>query len=319
MNSKRQFSIAAAALLLAAGSAAASSFYVVVPVKGRTVSNEAISVALSGYALPSGLVGIPYNGFNLKSLLSVTGDPAYSGYGVRWSLVSGSLPAGLTLNSDGSIAGTPTADGTASFQVRATYKTRTGEQGYQILVAGIAVGLAAGAPPEAIVGTPYSYDLTPLLSVTGDKGLHRRRRDLVDGVQQSARRPVSDGRWHHRWHAGGWWNRHAHRTGHVPERKGGANLPSGVTGHQREPVLRHAADGQRGHQLLVRLQTSGERERGPRLHTLERVESVQRLLARFQEVRHWLALVDHSIHTVIEVAPEGPQQRVRQLAVHTQA
>ncbi|KVP75359.1 putative Ig domain-containing protein [Burkholderia ubonensis] len=169
MNSKRQFSIAAAALLLAAGSAAASSFYVVVPVKGRTVSNEAISVALSGYALPSGLVGIPYDGFNLKSLLSVTGDPAYSGYGVRWSLVSGSLPAGLTLNSDGSIAGTPTADGTASFQVRATYKTRTGEQGYQILVAGIAVGLAAGAPPEAIVGTPYSYDLKPLLSVTGDK------------------------------------------------------------------------------------------------------------------------------------------------------
>ncbi|KWA84285.1 hypothetical protein WL29_23295 [Burkholderia ubonensis] len=160
---------AATALLLAAGSAlATSSYYVVVPVKGRTVSNEAITVALSGFALPSGIVGIPYDGFNLKSLLSVTGDPAYTGYGVHWSLVSGSLPSGLTLNSDGTIAGTPTANGTSSFLVRATYKTKTGEQNYQIVVAAIAVGLAAGAPPEAIVGTPYIYDLKPLLSVTGD-------------------------------------------------------------------------------------------------------------------------------------------------------
>ncbi|KVP39685.1 putative Ig domain-containing protein [Burkholderia ubonensis] len=169
MISKRKLTAAVAAALLAAGSAAASTFYVVVPVKGRTVSSAAINVDLAGYTLPSALVGLPYDGFQLKSLLSVTGDPAYTGYGVHWSLVAGSLPAGLTLNSDGSIAGTPTASGTASFQVRASYKTKTGEQGYQILVGAITVGLTGGTPPEAIVGTAYSYDLKPLLAVTGDK------------------------------------------------------------------------------------------------------------------------------------------------------
>ncbi|KVP16848.1 putative Ig domain-containing protein [Burkholderia ubonensis] len=149
-------------------SAAAASYYVVVPVPNRTVSTSAIEVALSGYTLPTGLVGTPYSGFNLKTLLSVTGDPGYTGYGVQWSLVSGSLPAGLTLDRSGNISGTPTAPGTASFQVRAAYKTKTGEQGYQILVGAITVGLAAGAPPQALVGTAYSYNLKSLLTVTGD-------------------------------------------------------------------------------------------------------------------------------------------------------
>ncbi|KVP96460.1 hypothetical protein WJ97_11260 [Burkholderia ubonensis] len=150
-------------------SAAAASYYVVVPVPNRTVSNAAITVALSGYALPAGLVGTPYEGFNLKSLLSVTGDPAYTGYGVQWSLVSGSLPAGLTLDKAGNITGTPTANGTASFQVRASYKTKSGEQAYQIFVGAITVGLSAGTPPSALVGQSFSYDLKPLLTVTGDK------------------------------------------------------------------------------------------------------------------------------------------------------
>jgi len=162
-------SLIASLLALASFSSFASSYYVVVPVKGRTSATaDAVRVTLNGYSLPTGLVGTPYAGFDLKTLLSVAGDPAYSGYGVKWSVASGSLPAGLTLNADGTISGTPTATGTGAFQVKATYKTKGGVQSYQIVVADITVALAAGTPPEAVVGKAYLYDLKQLLSVTGD-------------------------------------------------------------------------------------------------------------------------------------------------------
>jgi len=158
----------ATALALVSLSSFASSYYVVVPVPARTSSADSIKVTLNSYSLPSGLVGMPYAGFDLKTLLSVSGDPAYSGYGVKWSLVSGSLPEGLTLNANGTISGTPTASSTGAFQVKATYKTKGGVQSYQIVVANLTVALAAATPPEAIVGQAYSYDLKKLLSVTGD-------------------------------------------------------------------------------------------------------------------------------------------------------
>jgi hypothetical protein len=172
MNPRSRFNlirhVATAALALAfAGSATAAEYYVVVPVKGRTAAT-ALSVELNGYALPQGQVGMPYAGFNLKSLLTVTGDPGYTGYGVKWSVASGSLPPGLTLNSDGSVSGTPTAGGASSFEVMASYKTKAGQQGYQILVLNIAVALAAGTPQQALVGQAYSYNLNPQLTVRGD-------------------------------------------------------------------------------------------------------------------------------------------------------
>jgi hypothetical protein len=165
--------IALGALLLATSvSSFASNYYVVVPVPAKTTSDGAknISVSLVSYSLPSGQVGQPYAGFDFKTLLSVTGDASYSGYGVHWSIAAGSLPAGLTLNSDGTLSGIPSSGGTASFQVMATYKTKAGQQAFQVFVANITVGLAAGTPPQAIVGTPYSYDLKSLLTVTGDSG-----------------------------------------------------------------------------------------------------------------------------------------------------
>jgi hypothetical protein len=166
---KNKISIAvASALLLAAGHAIASDYYVVVPVPNHTADSSAINVTLGGASLPAGQVGMPYQGFDLKPLLSVTGDATYTGYGVRWSIASGSLPAGLTLNSNGTISGTPAAGGTFSFQVLAAYKTKAGQQAYQLLVADIKVSLDAASPPQAVVGAAYSYDLRPLLSVTGD-------------------------------------------------------------------------------------------------------------------------------------------------------
>jgi len=61
-------------------------------------------------SLPNGTVGQPYN-----QAVQVTG-----GTGVlTWTIISGALPANVTLNStNGAIAGTPTAEGTSSFTVR---------------------------------------------------------------------------------------------------------------------------------------------------------------------------------------------------------
>jgi hypothetical protein len=159
-----------AGLLATSLHAYASQFFVVIPVPGKTTSVVPnINVALAGYSLPDAVVGLPYAGFDFKSLLAVTGDSSYTGTGVRWRVASGSLPAGITLNTDGTLNGTPTASGTASFQLMASYKTKAGQQTYQIVVANITVSLAAGTPPQAVVGQIYGYDLKPLLSVTGDR------------------------------------------------------------------------------------------------------------------------------------------------------
>jgi hypothetical protein len=162
--------VVATALLAASSLSFASDYFVVVPVPSKTASAQNISVSLAGYSLPPGLIGQAYAGFDFKSVLSVSGDKAYTGYGVHWSIAEGSLPAGLTLNSNGTLSGTPTASGTSSFKVMASYKTKAGEQAYQVVVANITVSLGTATPPQALVGQAYSYNLKPLLSVTGDAG-----------------------------------------------------------------------------------------------------------------------------------------------------
>ena len=168
LNTRLSTLALACAALMGSGMAAASDYYIVTPVRGKTVSASAITVALSAYALPEAVAGVPYAGFDFKSVLQVTGDATYSGTGVSWSVASGALPAGMTLNADGTLSGTPTASGTASFSVKATYKTKTGEQAYQVVALNIVVGLSGTSLPAGLVGSAYSYDLTSRLSITGD-------------------------------------------------------------------------------------------------------------------------------------------------------
>lgn len=163
--------VLAVAAMCAASGACASNFYVVVPVPGQASAGARdINVSLAPAVLPSGLVGQAYAGFNFNSLLSVTGDPGYTGYGLKWSIVSGSLPAGLTLNSDGSVSGTPTAPGTVTFQLKASYKRKDGTQTYQMVAVAINVGLSGNnsALPQGMANAAYFYDFRQNLSVTGD-------------------------------------------------------------------------------------------------------------------------------------------------------
>ena len=102
---------------------------------------------LADVTLPAGANAKPYS-FDLKPYLTVTGDAAYaSAAGVTWSLVGGTLPSGLLLNSStGVLAGTPVGQGApASVTVQATYKGKVGQKAYSLAVANTEVVLA----PEA--------------------------------------------------------------------------------------------------------------------------------------------------------------------------
>ena len=81
--------------------------------EGTPKDNGTITIAptITTKTLPNGTVYTLYN-----QTLEATGDTP-----ITWSLASGStLPNGLTLNSNGTISGTPTAVGTSTFTVTAT-------------------------------------------------------------------------------------------------------------------------------------------------------------------------------------------------------
>ncbi|WP_434715961.1 choice-of-anchor D domain-containing protein [Paraburkholderia sp. A3RO-2L] len=92
-------------------------------------------VSLTGYSLPAGQVGTAYIGFDFNTVLQVLGDPSFNPSNVHWSVAGGALPAGLSLSPNGRLTGAPTSAGTASFQVMAAYKTKAGEQSYQLFIA----------------------------------------------------------------------------------------------------------------------------------------------------------------------------------------
>ena len=158
------------ASLLAAISASslATDYFVVVPVPNRTPTTGNILVSLNSYALPGALAGRAYAGFDFNSVLQVKGDPAFNQAGVTWSLAGGALPPGMVLSPSGRLSGTPTAAGTATIQVQASYKTKSGQQSYRVIVAEVTVALATAQLPPGVQGAAYSYDIKPLLSVAGD-------------------------------------------------------------------------------------------------------------------------------------------------------
>lgn len=148
--------------------ALATDYYVVVPVPNRTIAADKISVAINPIALPAGQVGVAYAGFDFRSVLLVTGDPAFSHGAVTWKVASGTLPAGLTLSASGQLAGTPTAAASSTFQLQAVYKTKAGAQSYSVIVSDFTIGLASGNLPDAVNAVAYSKDLTSSLTISGD-------------------------------------------------------------------------------------------------------------------------------------------------------
>jgi len=106
--------------------------------------------------LPNGQIGTPY----ATNLVAAGGTPPYT-----WSIISGALPTGLTLNpAGGTISGTPTVTGTFSFVVRVTDSAAaTGQQGFFITVTAPPLTFLTGSLPSAKESTGY----TATISVKG--------------------------------------------------------------------------------------------------------------------------------------------------------
>lgn len=127
-----------AGVLLAAGLVSpvfASKCFVVVPLVGRAGPTASIQVNLASATLPAATAGLAYPSFDFKPYLSVTGDPNYASSGVSWQLASGSVPAGLSLNADGTLSGTPADNaGIYNFSVAASYKGVSSAGAYSLTV-----------------------------------------------------------------------------------------------------------------------------------------------------------------------------------------
>ncbi|RJS02619.1 autotransporter outer membrane beta-barrel domain-containing protein [Xanthomonas sp. CFBP 7698] len=79
-----------------------------------------------------------------------------------YAIVSGVLPAGLTLASNGTLSGTATVEGTFNFTVQATdANSFTGTQAYALTVAGPNLVLPASTLPAGTAGQAYSAAITP--------------------------------------------------------------------------------------------------------------------------------------------------------------
>ncbi len=106
-------------------------------------------------ALPNAFIDTTYS-----ETLTAAGGAAYT-----WALTGGALPAGLTLSSAGSIAGTPTVAGPFNFTATVTDSaSATASQAFTLLVEG-ALAITNPPLPGGTVGASYSEPL----AATGGK------------------------------------------------------------------------------------------------------------------------------------------------------
>ncbi len=122
--------------------------------------NPAYVLSSAVPTLPSGSVATPYS----SATLTTTGGTGVSTY----SLLSGSLPAGLSLNpSSGLISGTPVAGGSFAFTVGATDAstvTNTLSKSYTLTITPV---ILTATVPNAVLGIPYMATLAVAGSGTG--------------------------------------------------------------------------------------------------------------------------------------------------------
>ncbi|WP_416356551.1 putative Ig domain-containing protein [Aureimonas phyllosphaerae] len=120
--------------------------------RGYSISVGAPSITLAPGTLPGSTAGLPYS----QSLSASGGSAPYT-----FAVTAGALPAGLTLDSSGTLSGTATVPGTSNFNVTATDANgSSGSAIYTVTVAAPTVTVAPAALPDATVGQAYSQTVT---------------------------------------------------------------------------------------------------------------------------------------------------------------
>ncbi len=105
---------------------------------------------VSSAPLPAGITGQSYS----ATLQASGGVAPYT-----WTLIKGSLPAGLALANSGQISGTPTATGGSSFTVEAHDSGHQKATATENLTVAIALSITNTSLPAGTVGQPYSASL----------------------------------------------------------------------------------------------------------------------------------------------------------------
>ncbi|NCT70124.1 MAG: hypothetical protein GXC75_04215 [Xanthomonadaceae bacterium] len=116
---------------------------------GTIVNDDAApTITVSPGTLPAGTVGSAYS----QAITASGGTGPYI-----FAVTTGALPAGLTLASNGTLSGTPTAGGSFNFTVSATDANGfTGSQAYALTVNGPTITVSPGTLPAGTVGSAYS-------------------------------------------------------------------------------------------------------------------------------------------------------------------
>jgi hypothetical protein len=116
-----------------------------------TLTVGAPTITIAPATIADGVVGEAYT-----ATLTASGGTAPYTYAVT----AGALPAGVTLGSGGTLAGTPTEGGSFTFTVTATDANDfTGTQAYTLQIGAPAITIAPATLPAGTVGTAYSQVL----------------------------------------------------------------------------------------------------------------------------------------------------------------
>lgn len=116
-----------------------------------TATGVAGGLTVTSTTLPAGTAGVPYS----QNLGATGGAAPYS-----WQYVSGSLPGGVSVGTNGTVSGTPAAGGVYSFNVRVTDSTGATATSTVNLTIGVGLAVATVSLPNAQVGAAYSQTLT---------------------------------------------------------------------------------------------------------------------------------------------------------------
>jgi hypothetical protein len=121
-----------------------------------SVNCAGITISPVAGTLAAGTIGTAYS--VTISQTGLAGTPA-------WSISTGALPGGLSINTtSGEISGTPTATGTFNFTVQVTDGTCTASQAYSIVVSCPTIVFVNASATNATIGSAYNLNA----SVTGN-------------------------------------------------------------------------------------------------------------------------------------------------------